>query len=93
MEQDITVVGEKGQVVIPKEIRTKLGLKPKTKLLVSRKGEVVVMKKLDLEQERRELESIFRRVNRRIEKYGEMSEEDIDQIIHAYRAKAACKGK
>jgi len=93
MEQDVTVVGERGQVVIPKELRMKLGLKPKTKLLVVRRGDVVVMKKLDLEEERRELEAIFRKVDKRIEKYGEMTEEEIDQIIHDYRAKAAGKGK
>jgi len=93
MEQKITVMGERGQVVIPKEVRIKLGLKPKTKLLVIRKGDVVVMKKIDLERERRELESIFMRVDKRIEKYGEMTEEEIDQTIHDYRAKAAYKGK
>ena len=93
MEQEVTVMGERGQVVIPKEVRMKLGLKPKTKLLVIRRGNVVVMRKLDLERERRELESIFKRVDRRIEKYGEMTEEEIDQIIHGYRAKATYKGK
>ena len=89
MEQEVTVMGERGQVVIPKEVRVKLGLKPKTKLLVIRRGDVVVMKKLDLEHERRELESIFKRVEKRIEKYGEMTEEEIDQIIHDYRAKSS----
>lgn len=93
MEQEVTVIGERGQVVIPKDMRMKLGLGPKTRLLVVRKGDVVIMKKLDLEQERRELESIFRRVDKRIEKYGEMTEEEIDQIIHDYRAKVARKGK
>jgi AbrB family looped-hinge helix DNA binding protein len=93
MEQEVTVIGERGQVVIPKEVRMKLGLEPKTKLLVIRRGNVVVMKKLDLEQERRELETVFKRVDRRIEKYGEMTEEEIDQLIHNYRSRAAHKGK
>jgi len=89
METEVAIIGERGQVVIPKEIRVKLGLKPKTKLLVARRGEVVVLKKLDLEQERRELESIFKGIDKRIEKYGEMTEEEIDQIIHDYRAKVS----
>jgi AbrB family looped-hinge helix DNA binding protein len=93
MEQEVTVIGERGQVVIPKEVRMKLGLEPKTKLLVIRRGNVVVMKKLDLEQERKELETVFKRVDKRIEKYGEMTEEEIDQIIHNYRSRAAHKGK
>jgi len=93
MEQEITVIGERGQVVIPKEIRMKLGLKPQTRLLVSRRDGLVVMKKIDLEEERRELEAIFRRIDKRIEKYGEMTEEGIDRIIHEYRAKTAYKGR
>ena len=87
------MIGERGQVVIPKELRSRLGLKPRTKLLVVGRGDAVIMKKLDLEQERRELETLFKRVDKRIRKYGEMTEEDIDQIIHDYRAKTTHKGK
>lgn len=93
MEQDVAAIGERGQVVIPKEIRMKLGLKPKTKLLVSRRGNSVIMKKINLEKERKEIEAIFRRIDKKIEKYGEMTEEEIDQIIHKYRAKMAHKGR
>jgi len=93
MEQEVTVIGERGQVVIPKEVRTRLGLKPKTKLLIVRRGDAVVMRKLDLEQERRELEALLKRVDKRIEKHGEMTEEEIDKIIHEYRAKTVYKGK
>lgn len=93
MEQDVAVIGERGQVVIPKEVRLKLGLKPRTKLLVVRRGDAVIMKKLDLERERKELEALFKRVDKRIEKYGEMTEEEIDQIIHRYRAEIEYKGK
>lgn len=88
MEQEVTVIGERGQVVIPKEVRMSLGLKPRTKLLVVRRGDAVVMRKLDLEQERKALEALLKRVEKRIEKYGEMTEEEIDQIIHDYRAKS-----
>jgi len=93
MEQEVAVIGERGQVVIPKEVRDRLGLKPRTKLLVVMEGGAVIMKKLDLERERRELEALFKRVDRRIEKYGEMTEEEIDQIIRDYSARTANKGK
>lgn len=93
MAQEVTVVGERGQVVIPKELRSRLGLKPRTKLLVVRRGDAVIMKKLDFERERMELERLFKRVDRRIRKYGEMTQEEIDQVIHDYRAKTAHKGK
>jgi len=87
MEEEITVVGKRGQVVIPKEVRVKLGLKPKTKLLVTRRGNAVVMKKLNLEEERRKLEEVFKSIDKKIEKYGELTEEEINRIIHEYRAK------
>ena len=87
MEEEITVVGKRGQVVIPKEVRVKLGLKPKTKLLVTRRGDAVVMKKLNLEEERRKLEEVFKSIDKKIEKYGELTEEEINRIIHEYRAK------
>lgn len=93
MGEEVTVVGERGQVVIPKGVRTKLGLRPKTKMLVIREGDAVVMKKLDLEQEMSELKAIFDKVAKRVEKYGEMTEEEIDRVIHEYRAKAGAKGK
>jgi AbrB family looped-hinge helix DNA binding protein len=93
MEQEVTVIGERGQVVIPKQVRMRLGLKPRTKLLVVRRGDAVIMKKLDLEQERRELEELFKRVDKRIMRYGQMTEKEIDQIIHDYRARTAYKGK
>jgi len=93
MEQEVTVIGERGQVVIPKEVRVRLGLKPRTKLLVVRRGDAVILKKLDLEHERRELEELFKRVDKRIMRYGGMTEKEIDQIIHEYRARTAYKGK
>lgn len=77
--------------MIPKKVRIELGLK--TKMLVVRRGDMVVMKKLNLEEERRELEAIFGEVDRRIAKYGEMTGEEIDRVIHDYRSKVADKGK
>ncbi len=38
-----TVVGERGQVVIPKEIRDRLGLVPGTRLIVMQQGDSPVM--------------------------------------------------
>ncbi len=92
MEEEISVVGERGQIVIPKELRAKLGLKPKTKMLLIRKGDSVIMRKLGLEKERRELEAIFKRVDARSKRYGGVSEREIARLIHEYR-RAASKGR
>jgi len=93
MEEEISVVGERGQVVIPKELRVKLGLEPRTKMLVAKRGDSVVMRKLNLEQERRKLKAIFRRVDKRVEQRGGLTGREIDQLIHDYRTEAARKGK
>lgn len=44
---DITKVTEKGQVVIPKEIRDKMGFKEGTRLIVVASGDAVVLQKVE----------------------------------------------
>jgi len=43
-------VGAKGQIVIPKVIREKLGIKPGKVLLVDEKDGVIVMEKFDADE-------------------------------------------
>ncbi|MCD5407943.1 AbrB/MazE/SpoVT family DNA-binding domain-containing protein [Candidatus Bipolaricaulota bacterium] len=45
---DTTRISTKGQVVIPKRVREALGLKPGDPLLVGIKGDVIVMRKVTL---------------------------------------------
>lgn len=47
-EPNITSLSEKGQVVIPASLRSKLGLKPRSKLLVYGVEDAIVLKKLQL---------------------------------------------
>ena len=84
---DVTVVSGKGQVVIPQTIRKKLGWDPKTKLLVYDYQDVVILKKLEVPDIAKELEAIYKRIDKRIAKYGELSNEEINEIIHAHRRK------
>jgi len=84
---DITVVSGKGQVVIPQAIRKKLGLEPKTKLLVYDCQNAVILKKLEVPDIDKKLEAMYKRIDRRIAKYGEMTQEEIDEIIHEHRKK------
>jgi AbrB family looped-hinge helix DNA binding protein len=44
---DVTKVSEKGQVVIPKEIRDKLRFEVGTKLIVIATGDAVVLQRID----------------------------------------------
>jgi len=84
---DVTVVSAKGQVVIPHAIRTKLGIGPKTKLLVYGCRDTVIMKKLDVPDLEKELEAMYKRIDKRIAKYGELTNEEINEIIHEHRRK------
>jgi AbrB family looped-hinge helix DNA binding protein len=84
---DVTVVSGKGQVVIPQTIRKKLGLEPKTKLLVYDFQNAVILKKLEVPDIAKELEAIYKRIDKRIAKYGELTNEKINEIIHEHRRK------
>jgi len=86
---DVTVVSAKGQVVIPHALRTKLGIGPKTKLLVYGRKDTIVMKKLEVRDLEKELEAMYKRVNERIVKYGSLIQEDVEAEIQAYRKEKA----
>ena len=84
---ELTVVSGKGQVVIPQTIRKKLGLEPKTKLLVYDCEDAIILKKLEVPDIAKELEAMYKRIDKRIAKYGEITQEEIDEIIHEHRKK------
>jgi AbrB family looped-hinge helix DNA binding protein len=90
---DVTVVSSKGQVVIPYAIRTKLGIGPKTKLLVYGCKDTVIMKKLDVPDLEKELEAMYKRIDKRIAKYGEFTQEDVEKEIQKYRKEKAKKAE
>ena len=62
-----------------------LGIAPKAKLPVYGFRDAIVMKKLEVPHVRGTMEAIWRKVDERIAKYGELTQEEIDEIIHTYR--------
>jgi antitoxin PrlF len=90
-ESEVTTVSAKGQVVIPRTIREKLGLKPKAKLLVYGDGDIIVMKKLHLPDMREEWKRISRVIEGRNLKYGSLTEEDVKREVEAYRKERRMK--
>ncbi len=84
---DVTVVSDKGQVVIPQNIRKRLGIEPKTKLLVYGYEDAVIMTKLQVPDVAKELEAMYNRINKRIAKHGELPNKEINQAILGCRRK------
>ena len=82
---DVTVVSSKGQVVIPQEIRRRLGITPKTKLLVYGYRDAVILKKIEVPGVEKKLREMYRRIGKRIAKYGELTQEEIEEEIQRYR--------
>jgi AbrB family looped-hinge helix DNA binding protein len=91
-EPEITIVSDKGQIVIPAYLRNKLGIKPRSKLLVYGINDTIILKKMSLPDIRREMQQLWKEVDKRIAKYGEMSEREIQAEIEKYRVEKRRKG-
>ena len=79
---EVVVVDEKGRVVIPREVRERLGLSKGSRLLlVELGGDTIVLRKLDV---KRVLEAIAREVREKgidLEKVEREIEEEADKIV------------
>jgi len=82
---DIVRMSSKGQVVIPQSLRQKLGIGAKSQLVVYRYADALIMKKLDVKVVEKRLEALYKRVDARNAKYGQLTEKDIQQEIQKYR--------
>ena len=81
-EPEITTMSEKGQVVIPQELRKHLGIKPKTRFVVFAVDNNIVMRKLDMPDIKKEWNSIFQSMKK---KGLKLEENDIATEIKAYK--------
>jgi len=66
----MTKVSEKGQIVIPKEVRDKLGLKAGSKLIIIATNDIMVVQKAELVGERMRAWEIVNRARLLAEKLG-----------------------
>lgn len=79
---EITTMSEKGQVVIPQELRKHLGIKPKTRFVVFVINNDIVMRKLDIPDIKKEWNNIFQSMDK---KGLKLNENDVAAEIKAYR--------
>ncbi len=85
MAEEVTVMSVKGQVVIPKDIRERLKLKPKDRLIVFGDKDTIIMKKLGMPELKEIWAEIGRTAKERNKKYGKLTEEDVSREIARHR--------
>ncbi len=84
-EPEIAVVGTKGQIVIPQQIRDDLGIKPKTKLALYRRGDKIVVTKLEIPPLSEDLKEFLSDVDQSRKGIRRPTERKIIEEIQAYR--------
>jgi AbrB family looped-hinge helix DNA binding protein len=87
MQEDVTVMSVKGQVVIPQDIRTRMKLRPKDRLIVYGEEDTIIMKKLVMPELKATWKRISNVIKERNKKYGTMSQKEINQEITANRSR------
>jgi AbrB family looped-hinge helix DNA binding protein len=83
VDAEVTIMSEKGQVVIPQALRKELGIKPKTKLLVYKKDDMLILKKLEIPDLVKEFDEIVAQMDK---KGLKMSFKEIQKEVDAVRA-------
>ncbi len=84
-EPEITIVGTKGQIVIPLQMRRALRIKPKTKLALYRRGDKLVLAKLKIPPLKERLDALFREIDEQYKGKKRPTEREILEEVQAYR--------
>ena len=86
-EPEIAVVGAKGQIVIPQRLRKDLKITPKTKLVIYRKNDKLVVTKLKVPSLEEDLKELFKEIDQEYKgkKKKKPGEKEILEEIQAYR--------
>ena len=84
-EPEIAVVGTKGQIVIPQQLREDLQITPKMKLVLYRRGDKIVMTKLEISPLVEDLTEFIKKIDESRENDRRLTEREILAEIQAYR--------
>jgi len=84
MAIEMTRLSERGQVVIPTGVRKSMHLKEGERFIVMGLGDTIVLRKLELSQERLRLKKLMTEARARAKKSG-FTAEEVKELIHATR--------
>ncbi len=88
MQEEVSVVGERGQITIPKPIREREGIKPKDKVVVKIEGDrIVVEKALSKKEKEREMAEGYQklaRASKEMEEAWKHASKEADAMLDDY---------
>lgn len=84
MAEELVTMGTKGQLVVPKSIRDKIGLMPKDRFLVMGDKDLVFFKKVKIPSIKEDFERITRAASKIAEERG-ITNRDIEEEIKKAR--------
>lgn len=80
----MTRLSERGQVVIPTELRRSMHLKEGERFVVIGLGDTIILRKLELSQERLRLKRLIGRSSEKTRKSG-FTEKEVERLIEKTR--------
>lgn len=84
MALELTRLSERGQVVIPTELRRSMNLKEGERFIVIGLGDAIVLRRLELSQERVRLKKLIRESRKKAKKRG-FSAAEVERLIQDTR--------
>jgi AbrB family looped-hinge helix DNA binding protein len=84
MALELTRLSERGQIVIPTELRKSMNLKEGERFIVMGVGDTIVLRKLELSNERLRLKKLIRDSREKAKTSG-FDEEEVDRLIRETR--------
>jgi AbrB family looped-hinge helix DNA binding protein len=82
MAFEVTKVGERGQIVIPKEFREEMHINKGEKFIVLRKGDSLILKRL-VAPSKKQVNDMFKRATEHAKKHGLTDQDMWDSIKKA----------
>ena len=80
----MTRLSERGQIVIPTELRKSMNLREGERFIIMGVGDTIVLRKLELSQERLRLKKLIRDSQKKARKGG-FTEEEVTKLIRETR--------